>query len=88
MSSGSFGFSPDVRRRRPVRADIFGFDHRGTGPLLPGAADADRVTDRLAGADDQIKMPLVGFHHDGAGRVGCRQRHQIAVRLRRSGESP
>jgi hypothetical protein len=51
--------------------------------LLPGAADTDRIANRLAGADDQIKMPLAGFHHDGAGRVGRRERHQIAVRLRR-----
>jgi len=36
-----------------------------------------------SGRDHEIKVPLAGLHHDGAGRVGLGHADQIAVGLSR-----
>ena len=51
---------------------------------MPSAADADRIADRLAEADEVIKRALVGADHDGAGQIAVPHRNQIAVGLRRA----
>src|SRR5262245_49318508 len=55
------------RRRLPRRLDVFAGDPRGAEPLLAGAADADRVLERLILAGDEIEAAFLALYHDGAG---------------------
>ena len=45
------------------------------GPLHAGAADADRKAQRAIAAEHVIKMPLVGLHDDGVGRIAFEADH-------------
>src|SRR5262249_806150 len=56
-------------RRFPRWLNVFAGDPRGAEPLLAGAADADRVLERLILAGDEIEAAFVGLDHDGA-RLG------------------
>ena len=59
--------SAQRRRRLPRRLDVFAGDPRGAVPLLAGAANADRVLERLILAGDEIKASFPALYHDGAG---------------------
>ena len=59
----------DFGRRRPVRTQHFAADEARAGPGFSGAADTDRIGDRLAAAGHVIEPPLVGFDDDRAGRI-------------------
>src|SRR5262245_39985146 len=54
-------------RRLPRRLDVFAGDPRGAKPLLAGAANADRVLERMILAGDEIKPAFLALYHDGAG---------------------
>src|SRR5690606_26020188 len=57
----------DFRWRRPGWGKAHAADEGGAGPLLAGAADADRVADRPAATEHVIEPPLAGLDDDGAG---------------------
>jgi hypothetical protein len=46
---------------------VFAGDPRSAEPLLAGAADADRVLERLILAGDEIEAAVPSLYHDGAG---------------------
>src|SRR5262245_3503852 len=56
-------------RRFPRWLNVFAGDPRSAEPLLAGAADADRVLERLILAGDEIEAAFVALYHDGA-RLG------------------
>src|SRR5262249_23613335 len=60
-------FSTQRHRWLPRRFDVFAGDPRGAVPLLAGAANADRVLERLVLAGDEIKASFRTLYHDAAG---------------------
>jgi hypothetical protein len=57
-------------RRLPRWLDVFAGDPCGAEPLFAGAADADRVLERLILAGDEIEAAFLALDHDGA-RLGA-----------------
>src|SRR5689334_8308321 len=59
--------SAQRHRRLPPRFEVFAGDPRGAEPLLAGAADADRVLERLLLPGDEIEGAFAGLYNDRAG---------------------
>src|SRR6478672_2416978 len=70
--------APDFGRRRPGRAELLAVDPGRAAPLLAGPADSDGVAQRRAVAEDVIELPLAGFHHDRAARIGLGKADHLA----------
>ena len=68
----------DLDRRCPGRVQIFAVNNCRAGPLLAGAADADRIADGLAVAEHVIERSLARSHHHGAGRIATGKADDVA----------
>ena len=68
----------DLGRRRPRRAQLLAVDVRRAGPLLAGAAHADRIAHGLAVAEHVVERPFAGFHHHRAARISVGKPYDFA----------
>src|SRR4051812_16932919 len=58
-----------VRGRRPAWPLLFCTDTVDAAPAEPVAPDANAVAQRQPISQNEVKSPLGGIHHDGAGRI-------------------
>ena len=68
----------NIRRRRPGRTKAFTNDTGRSKPLFSAAANPDRVSDGVSIFENEIKLPLVGPHHDCPRARPARKRRNIS----------